>query len=216
MNWQTILATGAILFTGALFAQTPDGQTPAGEAVCDPLQDDGVTKGLYGLCVAFCEAQDYADEWETITEEELEALEDSSPSGRILANYNKKKTVADPDMPCILVQEPCPCWSSAELAEIDGIMWDGQDTSNLSCITDGLRSYIQEASDAGPLNYIFAQVFTAVRRLGCQYRAFNSPGYTSRNLSVESGTISVDEVVACTITLNDYKSQFIGTKDCLN
>ena len=39
-------------------AGTPDGQTPAVESVCDPLKADGVTHGLYGLCIAFCEAQD--------------------------------------------------------------------------------------------------------------------------------------------------------------
>ena len=56
MNWKTILAVGAILFTGTLYAQTPDGETPANEGVCDELMF--YTPGLYGLCVAFCEAQD--------------------------------------------------------------------------------------------------------------------------------------------------------------
>jgi hypothetical protein len=64
-------------------AQTPDGETPAEEAVCDPLQADGVTKGLYGLCVAFCEAQDHADILEPMTEEEYMALESASPSGAV-------------------------------------------------------------------------------------------------------------------------------------
>jgi len=55
---------------GALFPatppamdQTPDGETPANEGVCDALQADGTTKGLYGLCVAFCEAQDAEATW---------------------------------------------------------------------------------------------------------------------------------------------------------
>ena len=53
-----------LVFLGAgnvASAQTPDGETPAEEQVCDPLRADGVTKGLYGLCVAFCEAHDIAD-----------------------------------------------------------------------------------------------------------------------------------------------------------
>lgn len=103
-------------------AQTPDGQTPAEETVCDPLKADGVSKGLYGLCVAFCEAQDRADFDEPMTESELEALLESVPSGSILASYNKKKDRAnnpnDPDMPCVKVEEPCPCWDSAEF---DGV-----------------------------------------------------------------------------------------------
>ena len=50
----------AALISVPLMAQTPDGETPAEETVCDPLKADGITKGLYGLCVAFCEAQDYS------------------------------------------------------------------------------------------------------------------------------------------------------------
>ena len=125
-TFTTIIAVGMFAIAPPVLAQTPDGQTPAIEAVCDPLQDDGITKGLYGLCVAFCEAQDYANEFDTITIEELVALEDSAPSGRILANYNKKKdkanNPADPEMPCILVQEPCPCFDDDDLAGIDGFL----------------------------------------------------------------------------------------------
>ena len=102
-------------------AQTPDGQTPAEETVCDPLKVDGITKGLYGLCVAFCEAQDFADEDEAITQEELLALEADTPSTSILANYNKKRDRADngldPDMPCIKVEAPCPCWNEQQVAD---------------------------------------------------------------------------------------------------
>ena len=45
-----------LLVTGTATGQTPDGDTPANEGVCDELI--GATPGLYGLCVAFCEAQD--------------------------------------------------------------------------------------------------------------------------------------------------------------
>ena len=84
-------------------ASTPDGETPANEAVCDILQ--GGTPGLYGLCVAYCEAQD------------LDMLgEKEAPNNKILANYNRKMRDGDPAMPCI--KAPCPCWSEAELAAI--------------------------------------------------------------------------------------------------
>lgn len=107
-----LMAVLAVLASPVAFAQTPDGETPANEGVCDELL--GGTPGLYGLCVAFCEALDLAALSEPITEANLEALEDSRPSGRILANYNKKKTESDPEMPCVKVEEPCPCWDSVE------------------------------------------------------------------------------------------------------
>jgi hypothetical protein len=34
-------------------AKTPDGMTPSEETVCD-----GLPRGLWGLCVAYCEARD--------------------------------------------------------------------------------------------------------------------------------------------------------------
>jgi hypothetical protein len=126
------LALG-ILSAPTTLAGTPDGLTPPNEGVCDPLQADGISKGLYGLCVAFCEAQDWADEAIPITELGYLALEQGKPSGRILANYNKKKGASDPDMPCILVQEPCPCWTAEEIASIDGVI-DGV-TGEASCTT---------------------------------------------------------------------------------
>ena len=39
-----------LMFALSVAAETPDGQTPAEETVCDPLREDGTTKGLYGLC----------------------------------------------------------------------------------------------------------------------------------------------------------------------
>ncbi len=46
---------------GQVQANTPDGMTPAVETLCDAYQDS--IPGLYGLCVAYCEAQDL-DEFE--------------------------------------------------------------------------------------------------------------------------------------------------------
>jgi len=87
---------------GVVVAQTPDGDTPAEESVCDPLLDPGITPGLYGLCVAYCEAHDADD----ISDAEAAC----NPSDdKILDNYNRKKTASDPPMPC---REPyCPCWN---------------------------------------------------------------------------------------------------------
>ena len=136
MNRKTIavllgLALGGFALTPTM-AQTPDGQTPANEGVCDDLKADGITKGLYGLCVAFCEGQDHASLSEPITQQELDALADAAPSGKILANYNKKKQPGDPDMPCIKVQEPCPCWTEEEFLTVTQAAVDEQGIATCS------------------------------------------------------------------------------------
>jgi len=96
------LFTGFALMSGNAIASTPDSETPANEGVCDTLQ--GATPGLYGLCVAYCEAQD------------LDTFDKKPPSLKILANYNKKKQATDPEMPCL--KTPCPCWTDDELTSI--------------------------------------------------------------------------------------------------
>ena len=63
-----------LFFVTTTIAQTPDGDTPVNEGVCDPLMEDGVTKGLYGLCVAFCESQDLASLDEPISSDDLDTL----------------------------------------------------------------------------------------------------------------------------------------------
>jgi hypothetical protein len=98
--------------TGAALAQTPDGQTPVNEGVCDELMESGITKGLFGLCVAFCEAQDCDGDGGG----ELPGSCQHSAE-KILANYDKRKQASDPDMPCI--KAPCPCWSEEELDNYD-------------------------------------------------------------------------------------------------
>ena len=68
-----ILLTGLASLSGSVMAQTPDGETPANEGVCDVLI--GATPGLYGLCNAYCEAQD------------LDSFDKEPPRTKILANY---------------------------------------------------------------------------------------------------------------------------------
>lgn len=104
-------------------AATPDGDTPSEETVCDGLNAEAVTPGLYGLCLAFCEAQDIASEDMFLTDDEILALLNDVPSGSILETYNRLRQEGDPEMPCIVrAPEPssCPCWTADELAELDG------------------------------------------------------------------------------------------------
>ena len=106
INWAAALLTGLPMMGGSVMAQTPDGETPANEGVCNVLQAPGVSPGLYGLCVAYCEAQD------------LDSFDKEPANTKILDNYNKRKQATDPSMPCVKV--PCPCWSADEMASISG------------------------------------------------------------------------------------------------
>jgi len=101
-----IAATFALVSGMPAIAQTPDGETPAVEDVCDPLVS--ATPGLYGLCVAYCEAHD------------ADLLADLDvPNRRILENYNKKKTEFDPPMPCIQQEVgECRCWTPDDLLTV--------------------------------------------------------------------------------------------------
>jgi hypothetical protein len=131
------------LTTNIAIAATPDGLTPANEGVCDSLMVSG-TKGLYGLCVAYCEAQD------------LDDIDKEPPSSKILANYRRKMQAGDPDMPCIQVS--CPCFASDQLNAMTG---DGIASCN-RLITSKIR-----IDDDGILN--FADVDTTANRERCRY-----------------------------------------------
>lgn len=101
----------------AAFAQTSDGSPPSIETVCDPLQiRNGGTPGLYGLCVAYCEAQDCGTSLECKEENPGDAWgAHSCGCSDVLTNYNDKKEPGDPDMPCIEPEE-CPCFDAEFLA----------------------------------------------------------------------------------------------------
>ena len=131
------------VLSNTAIAVTPDGETPANEGVCDSLH--GGTPGLYGLCVAYCEAQD------------LDSIDKSPPSTKILANYRKKMNAGDTDMPC--VQVSCPCFSDIELNAMTG---DAVASCSSRLISNKLR-----IDDDGILN--FASVDASVSRERCGY-----------------------------------------------
>jgi hypothetical protein len=96
--------------------RTPDGLTPAEEDVCDDLKNG--TPGLYGLCVAFCEAHDS----DCVPDYSLEnPYRDCKKRDRnILDKYRQKMGDGDPDMPCLpsAGEDPefaCPCWNQEDL-----------------------------------------------------------------------------------------------------
>jgi len=108
-----VAVTFAIIGSVPASAQTPDGQTPAEETVCDVLI--GATPGLYGLCVAYCEAHDADFLWPGGDPAELDV-----PNRMILQNYNDKKADFDPPMPCVQEAEgeSCACWTADQLSTV--------------------------------------------------------------------------------------------------
>jgi hypothetical protein len=97
------------------YAKEPYGQTTAQEGLCDLLKDEGMTKGLYSLCLAFCGEQVFASNELPFMEKELEAIPNSRPEKLILEKYNRIKKAEDPEMPCTVPAEgECPCFSEDE------------------------------------------------------------------------------------------------------
>ena len=96
-----VLALASILIASPVLAEPGNNQsTPAQESVCDPLKADGVTKGLYGLCVAYCEA--------------------NAQSQDVLDEFNARRTEDDPEIPCGAPPATCPCWTAAMLQAASG------------------------------------------------------------------------------------------------
>lgn len=87
------------LFSAPLFA---DGLPPSEETVCDVLNADGVTPGLFGLCNAYCEAKDC---------DEYAEGEEPRSCDRLLTNYENRASSSDPAMPCLDQGPVCPCWT---------------------------------------------------------------------------------------------------------
>ena len=194
------LALGMLAITPTTYASTPDGQTPAEEGICDPLKAEGITKGLYGLCIAFCEAQDFADPLIPTTEAELESLQASAPSGKILANYNKRKLESDPPMPCIVAEPPCPCFSAEQLSAIDGILTldDGSTVDiGISCPTNNPASVI--AAEPADLNADYLRFINVNSGGTCQHIDNQSSPTVNTVLSTTTAppTITNDELGAC-------------------
>lgn len=163
----------------SVMAATPDGTTPANEGVCNGLKVSGITPSLYGLCVAYCEAQD------------LDTFDKEPPSTKILDNYNKRKLASDPAMPC--VKPSCPCWTGAEIASISA------DGLSAACLSGTNKLSI---IDNSPQNHS-AEADTTVGRERCRYIDLNVSPATVRNFTItpaEALACSTDVQAACQST----------------
>jgi hypothetical protein len=168
----SLLLVAGLVSAAPVIAETPDGMTPANEGACDVLKTNA-TPGLYGLCVAYCEAQD------------LDTFEKEPANSKILANYNKKKQAGDPDMPCVKV--PCPCWTDAELASISvgGAAACLRSTNKIQLIDNLPRTH-------------FAEADTTLAEERCRYINLNvSP------LVIRSFSITAPEAASCYAAVNN-------------
>ena len=78
-----------LVCTSAVLAQTPDGETPAEETVCD-----GESGAAYGLCNAYCEAMDCESDEPHASETACSKVAD------------KFAQITGRDVPCV---NACPC-----------------------------------------------------------------------------------------------------------
>jgi hypothetical protein len=146
------LALG-LLVTTPITATTPDGITPAEETVCDVLQADGTTKGLYGLCVAYCEATDSP---ENLYDDEGNTTGLLVPSEKILETYNKKAGVDDMQMPCATYYEDseCPAWTNEQLYTV-GTHVTSQSEGNVQIREDDREMWTTQCDGSSVLDRLW-------------------------------------------------------------
>jgi hypothetical protein len=95
-TWVLVYCCFLLVFAGAAFAKTPDGKPPSVETVCD--NEKGV---LFGLCNAYCEAQDCTDPNQHSS---------NTACQQLIKNWNKH--AEGRPFPC---ETTCPCASMLEL-----------------------------------------------------------------------------------------------------
>lgn len=173
-----------LITVGVASAQTPDGIPPANEDVCDPLF--GATPGLFGLCNAYCEAQD-------CDFEAAHSAQCRAPNPRILINYQRKQQPGDPDMPCIQTVTACPCWTPDEIGAID----NGTDPTS-TCTTSGTLVSIAQVFPTSAVATVFGDINDAGATLTCSYFSFDGIDVISRSFEV-----TPEEAAACSQQIVD-------------
>jgi hypothetical protein len=179
-----ILVLSGLATTVAFANGTPDGETPANENVCDEVFF--ATPGLYGLCVAFCEAQDCEATIDPATGEvEFEANCKTS-SSKILANYNRRKSSADPTMPCVNeTANECPCWTEDELDSI-------ADDTTFACgpVSEGFAQMLGSDLGTGSLDRVAANAGNGPGDGDCFYQE-QTPSIISRLMDITDEEVEV-------------------------
>lgn len=111
-----VLAALAALSAGTAYAQTPDGQTPAEEEVCNELSG-----AAFGLCNAYCEAMDC----ELLDDGDDSTWPSASEKACLKVKDNFIKITGDAELPCEcpVGTEGCLCDETASVCE-DGLSCD--------------------------------------------------------------------------------------------
>lgn len=164
---------------------TPDQMTPAEETVCDGLHE--FTPGLYGLCVAYCEAQDC--DFESAISGQC-----SAPNPRLLDIYEKKRRPEDPPMPCLISEaaNECPCFAAEELPELELTSCDEID---FGIVFDTVLT--TPVSDSGVLVEVTLDGTGTGR---CMYR----DDYDPDNPIVSDAATDATQTAACQAIVYDY------------
>lgn len=172
------------------------------KGICNTLKAPDVTSGLYGLCVAYCEALDCSED---STNRSASHPKCSAPSTKIIGRYNAIKKNTDPNMPCSTPPSTeCPCWSKQELREI-GSTWLG-DISQYILLSQesydasyGLWEYYASGYHGAGVSYL--------PEPGCHYFHYDalSPDYNSPLVRVMSVSEQVAQVCQAQVSLQvDY------------
>jgi len=84
------------LSVGDTYAQSRGNKGPAHAAGCADLRNNA-TKGLYGLCVAFCASRDQSN----VDLNDIASVKAAAPDIATLRKYNALRRFTDPKMPCM-------------------------------------------------------------------------------------------------------------------
>jgi len=192
-----LILTMAVVFSMNTVAQTSDDITPAEENICDFLKADGTIKGLYGLCVAYCEAHDGPADIVDLTEEEAKKLDPASFT--LFDLYERKRGVDGPELPCVNYEGPCPIWTQEELDRIGTLGGSNLGDSENSSGSD--ENYFDLEWDIGFIHY--AQVIRSgdyyLGRYGSQ-----GTGYPDDLRMME---LTADEYYSCKQALIDHQTK---------
>lgn len=160
------------------------------EGVCDELKADGVTKGLYGLCLAVCGDPDCDPEFNPSTGEATFGPECRPSNSTLLDRYVARMTASDPYPPCVNVSVGgCLCWSEEEIDALAPAVNGCFDSSPLSVAMNGY--------DNGAREIAFVQTDPSTGQGYCFYSAQNPP------VSRFFGPMTPEESAACHQSLLD-------------
>lgn len=196
-----LMVFGLVFSVGfGVSAQTPDGDTPAEEDVCDDLHG-----AAFGLCNAYCEALDC----------DSDEGYDQHPNAceTVLAKFlNRTGTNGPPCDPCIGFEEPCPCDYDV-IQPNDATCWPEQGTvypmffvcTNANCEIPSTFCALRSPQPGGVLKTQIAIVNNGNDGVTCS--GISMPG-CSGAIPTRTG-LTQGENEACQCRLEQYTGELI-------